>query len=611
MEAFEKLLGQTEIPMRLCLFVDGLDEYSGLGSQIARLFHRAAKAPQVKVCVSSRPHLVFKESFEEQPQLRLEDLTKGDIRNYVLDMLENNELMQRRICREQKQMRDLVDEIVQSASGVFLWVKIVVKELLRGLENHDHLSHLQKRLRLLPTDLEELYEHMVFAVDRVYRIEASRFYQIIGATSEQVDDWSPALPLTIFHLYLAEESEEDFDLVYKAKPGFFSQNTILNGIGDTDLRLRSRCGGLLETQFGKSSLKEIQPEMPVSYIHRTVRDYLDSTGIRHVLSDQTGGLSAGSFNPNIALMRAYLLRLKTTDMILANAAAAKDLMDAFITHARRAESDLCESDNGLLDEFFYFSTGWLETVFSDAHQVKERATEILGKDPATFAIKTGLCHYLQAQLSDDLVKIDREMLNRAMCPPARKHYFVKKEVINLLLESGADLNERPQGVSEERAENQSPWQNAITYLAVKFEIIPEHQRRVLLMRWFGILKLLVQSGAKPNTLCAGPIMSSRDEASGDRSYKETTKTPKDVVKSLYKDHPRELAILIKSLDGTGANLPIEDEIGRDMKREGEMGKLLKRVGSESETPHLVAAKNLEHWVEKEKTSKADEEKKGL
>jgi len=50
--------------MKLCIFVDGLDEYSGLGSELANLFKNAAQAPYVKVCVSSRPLLVFKESFQ-------------------------------------------------------------------------------------------------------------------------------------------------------------------------------------------------------------------------------------------------------------------------------------------------------------------------------------------------------------------------------------------------------------------------------------------------------------------------------------------------------------------------------------------------------------------
>jgi hypothetical protein len=315
MQGFQILLVQGVVPMKLCIFVDGLDEYSGLGSEIANLFKTAAKAPHVKVCVSSRPLLVFKESFESQKQLRLEDLTKGDIERFVIDMLKNDERMKKRRDRESSQMQDLVGEIVGSASGVFLWVKLIVIDLLKGLENHDSISLLQERLKPLPTDLEELYEHMVFKVASIYRAEASRFYQLVAATAERDDDWRPVQPLTISTLFLAEE---DNDLALKAKPMFLCKEEICDGICEMDLRLRSRCGGLLETQFGKSSIKDIAPEMIVGYIHRTVRDYLEGTGIRHILSDRTGGLSADAFNPHLTLMRAYILQLKALECAPSN-----------------------------------------------------------------------------------------------------------------------------------------------------------------------------------------------------------------------------------------------------------------------------------------------------
>lgn len=123
--------------MRICLFVDGLDEYSGVDSEIAKLFQKAAAGSQVRVCVSNRPHLVFQASFRSQAELRLEDLTKGDIKNYVANMLGKNDVMQSRILDEEAQMKYLINEIVKRASGVFLWVKLIVIEFLKGLENHD------------------------------------------------------------------------------------------------------------------------------------------------------------------------------------------------------------------------------------------------------------------------------------------------------------------------------------------------------------------------------------------------------------------------------------------------------------------------------------------
>lgn len=547
--------------MRICLFVDGLDEYSGLDSEIAKLFHKAAAASQVKVCVSSRPHLVFKESFKSQPQLRLEDLTKGDIKNYVTDMLEKNDIMQSRLCEDEAQMKDLIDEIVQSASGVFLWVKLIVIELLKGLENHDQISLLHERLKELPTDLEELYEHMVFKVDKIYRVEASRFYQIIAATEEQEDDWRPALPLTILNLYLAEEKE---DLFFSAQLGDLLPKTVLDGIRETDMRLRSRCGGLLETQFGKA--RDIQPEMSVTYIHRTVKDYLASTGIRHILSDRTGGLSAGSFNPNIALMRAYALHLNLLDPAESNYREACQLIDAFITHARRADWDLLEPNSDIVDTFFTSSHHWMQTAQVD----ENRQLLSLSTDIGTFAVRTSLYNYLRDKLNSDVVKADRRLLTQALCPisgpPGRRDMFINKEVISLLLEFGANPNERSAQVFELREDNQSPWQNAITYLATRFQYIPKKQRESLTFRWVGILKLLIQNGAKANTVCAGPVIIQRGDKVGERIEVKTVKTPREVIQTMYEKNPRELSALLKLLDSKGGQeAPVDDELDEKTK----------------------------------------------
>lgn len=69
--------------------------------------------------------------------MKLQDLTLPDIQTYVRDKLENHP---RIILLEQDEPHhadELAREIVSKASGVFLWVVLVVRSLLRGLVNHD------------------------------------------------------------------------------------------------------------------------------------------------------------------------------------------------------------------------------------------------------------------------------------------------------------------------------------------------------------------------------------------------------------------------------------------------------------------------------------------
>lgn len=62
----------------------------------------------------------------------------------------------------------LIDEVVEKADGVFLWVEIVVKSLINGIRNWDEPEDLRKRVRLLPKKLEPLYEHLISLIEPVH-----------------------------------------------------------------------------------------------------------------------------------------------------------------------------------------------------------------------------------------------------------------------------------------------------------------------------------------------------------------------------------------------------------------------------------------------------------
>ena len=131
--AIEKLKDQTGTKARLCFFIDGLDEYDGEPDDIISLFESLREWPMAKLCVSSRPWNDFIDAFgrPSDPQLALQDLTRGDIKTYVEYVLERNtrfEMLRIKDVRTQ----DLVEEITMKARGVFLWVVLVVRSLLNG-----------------------------------------------------------------------------------------------------------------------------------------------------------------------------------------------------------------------------------------------------------------------------------------------------------------------------------------------------------------------------------------------------------------------------------------------------------------------------------------------
>jgi hypothetical protein len=89
--------------------------------------------------------------------------------------------------RELHNAAQLVQRLVDKASGVFLWVSLVVKYILKGLSNRDSIAILMRRLEYVPPDLEHLYGHMISSIDPVYQEEGSKIFQLSRRDGRNID----------------------------------------------------------------------------------------------------------------------------------------------------------------------------------------------------------------------------------------------------------------------------------------------------------------------------------------------------------------------------------------------------------------------------------------
>lgn len=85
--AFANLIRTIPSDLRVFLFIDGVDEYTGDINEICDLLSEAAQEPSIKALISSRPIPACVHRFETFPRLRLQDLTRNDIQLYVSDHL--------------------------------------------------------------------------------------------------------------------------------------------------------------------------------------------------------------------------------------------------------------------------------------------------------------------------------------------------------------------------------------------------------------------------------------------------------------------------------------------------------------------------------------------
>ncbi|KAL9115631.1 MAG: hypothetical protein Q9187_007214, partial [Circinaria calcarea] len=286
LDAFRKLVHEAAASSKVCFFIDGLDEFEGddtARTEIVDLFKEISDSPDVKVCVSSRPWLIFEDSFAHCSKLLLQELTYQDIERYVHSELVKDVRFSKLKEEDASGCSRLVEEIVNKAAGVFLWVYLVVRSLLQGLQNEDGIQDLQRRLRLIPADLEEYFKHMMSTLDPFYLEQAKQLFDVAMTAQEH--------PLSLLTYSFVLEPDPDFAI--KAKVRMYERAEIDDRHQSMERRLNSRCKDLLEVY--NADREPLFFSRSVDFLHRTVRDFLQTRAVQDMLNEYT----SDSFDANI------------------------------------------------------------------------------------------------------------------------------------------------------------------------------------------------------------------------------------------------------------------------------------------------------------------------
>lgn len=245
--AFKRLIEETSSTVKFCFWIDGMDEFHGDPLSLIGLFARVLCSPyQVKFCVSSRPWTAFENVFGQSRKLVLQDLTRPDIQNFVTARLCAHPIFHQMQQREPECALQLRDGIVSKASGIFLWVELVLRSLLAGLTYGDRVSDLKRRLDSLPPDLDDLIMKILNSLDSFYFEQASQLFQLVRAS---------LFPPTLLSLYLADEENPNF--YAQCERRFLTYEELKFRVENMRRRVNSRCKGLLE----------MAPSTQVWYLH--------------------------------------------------------------------------------------------------------------------------------------------------------------------------------------------------------------------------------------------------------------------------------------------------------------------------------------------------------
>lgn len=275
-------------PRRFCMFIDGLDEYSGSHRGLIQLLRSFIKGGNTKLCVSSRPWNVFVNEFEnEVPHLFLHELTEGDIRHYVESRLKSS-VPATSASRDtlEKHVVSVADEIVTRAEGVFLWVYVVVKSIISGLDEGDKPEFLRERVLEYPVDLESFFDTILSRIDHFYHHQTAQSLVLAFMYAEGHDAAATCSSYLDFEFIgRSLGGLNDTRFLWMLEPRKLSAPAFLNLAKSTRKFLSAACKDLLVLPIPSWRSARYLAEDPslakVQFLHRTVFDYLKSSGRIH------------------------------------------------------------------------------------------------------------------------------------------------------------------------------------------------------------------------------------------------------------------------------------------------------------------------------------------
>lgn len=318
---FDRLSSQESLPSKLCFFIDGLDEFDGDHDELIDMVHSISRSKNVKICVASRPWIPFQRAFGGSAlKLCVHELTRDDISQYAHDCLGQNEQYQQLQTRSADQAASLVSEITAASDGVFLWVYLVVRDLLGGLTNLDDMTTLKKRLQDMPRGLDSYFKRMLYSIDPVYLAEVSSLLRILAHTRVPLNTlltWAhrqvPSTRLLApndslafrVHAYSADMKVEAREFNNPTLGSSFNPKEDDYDARTEKLRIVARCKDLVhvstETQVADGDMCTYQ----VGFLHRTVADFVGLSSTKHIIGDHFDSKSQALL-PTVALAETYL-----------------------------------------------------------------------------------------------------------------------------------------------------------------------------------------------------------------------------------------------------------------------------------------------------------------
>jgi hypothetical protein len=277
-KAFEILVSTSppSFDYRICLFIDGLDEY--VGDDINSLEHQKladnlnkwASHDNIKILASSRADRAFEETFSDDLRIRLHKLTTQDITVIGYAMFEKHKTFKNN-AEVRSRYKELVAKVVELSQGVILWARMAICTLLNAIGRDTPIDKAVKKLWTAKGDINKLYEEMFKSISPDDLDEACKLL-LLYAENKGVH--LNALSIK----WLDEMEDSDFPAKCEIRP--YTDEEISRGHLMAERQLADLTMGLLEVvdePLYSSKQKDPYFGKQIVFFHRTARDFVRSS----------------------------------------------------------------------------------------------------------------------------------------------------------------------------------------------------------------------------------------------------------------------------------------------------------------------------------------------
>jgi hypothetical protein len=365
----------------ICLFIDGLDECAGdWREELEFLTRLVTQDPDMtlefKACILSRPENIIRDYLGRYPGFRIHERTFDDVLDYVQSQLGDKIINMSYIKQLQRYTgKDLIQDVVKKASGVFIWVRLAVLDLVEGFTQGDDLEELERRLSELPPDLETFYSRILDRIDDKYIAESVMYFAIVTASETPTYEFS--LSLVRFGLALKPWRE-----AITSAGDIMSPEDLRLLTERVERRIQSRCRNILEVTTITSPREGCEDSFKasprVTFLHKTAKEFLNLKSTSQSLLKRSKQTPENEW---IQLM-ALALRLLKVDPFSQPFHRSEwiHVVAQFFYFARRSELSTGVAQSSLMEALDSYleskNTTWcsadMSTVYTGANRVVSR-----------------------------------------------------------------------------------------------------------------------------------------------------------------------------------------------------------------------------------------------